>query len=250
METLKDERQQYILNELYKYGRVVVNDLSKQFVISKDTIRRDLSELENQGVLKRVFGGAIPYKVPVPGIDARNHVHKNEKFLIAKKALELIKKDSMIAIDGGSTNLILASLLPLSISLRVVTNSFPVANELRKRPNAEVIFIGGRCDKGSQTTVGDMAIKQLQNFHFDQCYIGVYAVDSKNGISVPVPYEAEAGVKQLFVENSDEVIAMCAVDKLEKTANYRICSINEVSKIICENPVNEKLNRKYKNKII
>ncbi len=247
---LKEERQQYVLNELYKNGKVVVNDLSVQFKISRDTIRRDLSELETQGVLKRVFGGAIPYKLPVPDIDVRNHVQKSEKYIIAKKALGFIKKDSMIAIDGGSTNLILASLLPLSISLRVVTNSFPVANELRKRPKVEVIFIGGRCDKGSQTTIGDMAIMQLQNFHFDQCYIGVYAMDSKNGASIPSPYEAEAGVKQRLIGCSEEVIVMCTVDKLEKKANYRICSVDEISKIVCENPVNEKLNGKYKNKII
>lgn len=247
---LKEERQQYIINELYRDGKVVVNDLCEQFHISRDTIRRDLSELENQGILKRVFGGAVPFKLPVPNIDARNHVRKNEKYSIAKKALGLIKRDSMIAIDGGSTNLVLASLLPLSFPLRVVTNSFPIAQELRKRPKADVIFIGGRCDKGSQTTVGDMAVMQLQRFHFDQCFIGVYAIDSKYGVSIPSPYEAEAGVKRRFIECSDEVIAMCASDKLEKTADYRICSVDEISRIVCENPVDEKLNRKYMNKII
>ncbi len=247
---LKEERQQYILNELYKNGKVVVKDLCIQFKTSRDTIRRDLTELENQGVLKRVFGGAVPYKLPVPNIDARSQVQRNEKYTIAKKALAFIKKDSMIAIDGGSTNLMLVSLLPLAVSLRVVTNSFPVANELRKRPNVDVIFIGGRCDKGSQTTVGDIALMQLQNYHFDQCYIGVFAMDSKNGITIPSPYEAEAGVKQKFIECSEEVIAMCATDKLEKTANYRICSLDAISKIICESTVDEKLNRKYGNKII
>ena len=169
------------MDELYKNGKVVVNDLCIQFKKSKDTIRRDLSELESQGVLKRVFGGAIPYKLPAPNIDTRRHIKRNEKYIIAKKALGLIKRDSLIGIDGGSTNLMLASLLPLSISLRVVTNSFPVADELRKRPNVDVIFIGGKYDKGSQTTVGDVAVMQLQNYHFDQCFVGAYAMDSKNG---------------------------------------------------------------------
>ena len=123
--------------------------------------QKDLSELESQGVLKRVFGGAIPYKLPAPNIDTRRHIKRNEKYIIAKKALGLIKRDSLIGIDGGSTNLMLASLLPLSISLRVVTNSFPVAEELRKRPNVDVIFIGGKYDKGSSKALSNPVLKQL-----------------------------------------------------------------------------------------
>ena len=72
----------------------------------------------------------------------------------------------------------------------------------------------------------------------------------KMGVSIPSPYEAEAGVKQGFIQSSSEAIIMCSTDKLEKTANYRVCSIDQISKIICEKPVDDKLNRKYHNKII
>ncbi len=247
---LKEERQQLILNELYKQGRVLVNDLSAKYYISKDTARRDLSDLESQGVLKRVFGGAIPTKLPVAAVETRMHINRSEKQVVAQKAAKLIKQDSLIAIDGGSTNLLLAESLPMGIRLRVVTNSFPVAAELRGRPHIDVIFLGGRYDKGSQTSVGETAVKQLMDYHFDQCFLGVHALDADIGASVPFPFEKEADIKKAIITRSNEVIAMCAVDKLDKHANYIICHLEQIDKIICDRTVNETQMRRYQYKII
>lgn len=231
---LKEERQQQILNLLYENGKVAVDELAELFKTSKDTIRRDLTVLEEEGFSKRVYGGAVPDKHPALAIDARKNLEKDAKYIVAKKAVRMIRPDTLVAIDGGSTNVLFASLMPLSIRLRVVTNSFPVANELRKRPHIDVIFLGGTYNKESQTTVGDTAIQQLQGFHFDQCFLGAYAVDTKNGISVPFPYEDEAAVKRYFVTNSSEVHIMGACSKLNKVSNYVVCPIEAVTKILCE----------------
>jgi DeoR/GlpR family transcriptional regulator of sugar metabolism len=247
---LKEERQQKILDILYKEGQVNVSSLANQFETSKDTIRRDLTDLEEQGVLKRAYGGAIPKKRIPFGIDARKKVETDEKYEIAKKAKQLIKPESLVAIDGGSTNILLASMLPLSIKLRVVTNSFPVADELRKRPNIDVFFLGGTYNKESQTTVGDAVYQQLKGFRFDQCFLGAYAIDSSIGITVPAPYEDEANVKRFLIENSAEVNIMGALSKLDKVSNYVICDIGSVDRIICEGPVSKHVQEKYQYKII
>ena len=177
-----------------------------------------LLHLEEQGILKRVYGGAIPWKRPAPGIDARKNVDKDEKYLVASKAVELVHPGELIAIDGGTTNTLFVSLLPVSIRLRVVTNSFPVVEELRKRPNADVTFLGGHYNKGSQTTVGELVLSQLKDYHFDQCFMGAYAVDAKRGVSVPYPYEDEAPVKKYLAENCRELNVLCDNSKLDKEA--------------------------------
>ncbi len=246
---LKEVRQQSILEELYKEGKVNVENLSVHFEISKDTIRRDLSELEEQGILKRVYGGAIPYKWIPQASDARKTIEKNEKYLVAKKAIALMKPDTLIAIDGGTTNTLLASMIPTSMKLRVVTNSFPVVEELRKRPRIEVFFLGGLHNKESQTTVGDTVLQQLKGYHFDQCFIGAYAVDCKVGVTVPYPYDDEANIKKLIISNSSQVNIMASISKLEKTSNYVICRIEELDRILCEHPVTKAMQQKYQNKI-
>ncbi len=247
---LKEERHQQILNILYASGKVNVEELTRVFGCSHDTIRRDLSELEEQGILKRVYGGAVPWKRPAPGIDARKNVEKDEKYLVARKAVELVHPGELIAIDGGTTNTLFVSLLPVSIRLRVVTNSFPVAEELRKRPNADVTFLGGHYNKGSQTTVGELVLSQLKDYHFDQCFLGAYAVDDKRGVSVPYPYEDEAPVKKYLAENCRELNVLCDNSKLDKEANYIVCPLERITHLVCSRRVSEEMKKRYLNKII
>lgn len=92
----------------------------------------------------------------------------------------------------------------------MVTNSFPVAKELRKRPNVDVIFLGGSYNKESQVTVGDMVYQQMKDYYFDQCFIGAYAIDAKMGITVPFSYNDEVPVKKFLVSHSKAVNVMGA----------------------------------------
>ena len=246
---LKEKRQQLILNLLYQHGQVQVDALAAEFSASRDTIRRDLSELEAQGILKRVYGGAVPQKQLAAGIDLRKGVQRDEKYQVACKAVGLLKPDSMIVIDGGTTNALFASLIPLSMPIRVVTNSFPVAQALWNHPEAQVTFLGGRCNKGSKTTVGETVYAQLKNYRFDQCFLGAYGVDARNGVSVVYPYEDEVGVKQFFVEHSREVNVMASCSKLDVTANSLICPLSRVERILCERPVSKQQQARYQNKI-
>jgi len=240
---LKEERQQIIINEMYKNGKVLVNELASIFSISKDTIRRDLNEMEEKGILKRVFGGAIPYKMPVANYDTREKKDRNNKYIIAKKALQFVENDQLIVIDGGSTNKMFASLLPRNLSLKAVTNSFSIANELRNHPKIDVIFLGGKYLKESQTTVGEITSKQLKGYHFDLCFLGVYAIDLNNGVSVP--FEEELGIKQEFVEHSEKVIAMCTTEKLNKTSKFIVCKLSDVDVIVCDNDISIEEKKKY-----
>ena len=246
----KAQRQQQILDRLYTVGQVYVDKLADLFGTSKDTIRRDLEELERNGILRRVYGGAVPAKTRILSTVQRRHLDREEKYAVAKKAVDLLQPDTLIAIDGGTTNTIFASLIPHSMPLRVVTNSFLVAESLQKHPRVEMFFLGGRYNVESQTTVGETVFSQLENYYFDHCFLGVYAIDAEQGLSSPYPYDDETSVKQYLVKHSAQVTFMAACAKLDRKANYIICGLHDVTHIICKRPVPKETAKRYANKII
>lgn len=246
---LKEERQQKILEILYHDGQVNVESLSKHFSISKDTIRRDLTELETQKLVKRSYGGAIPYKeLPLNHKDSINT--EDDKYKTARKALEYIVPDSLIAIDGGTTNTLLTSLIPHSMKLTVVTNSFTVHQQLCKHPHIRIIFLGGECLKSVHITSGEGTFHQLSHFHFDACFIGVNAVNAYSGMSIVAPFEKSVSLKRYIIENSDEVYIMSDHSKFDQVTNYILCSLDDVTRIITDKPTDPYMNKRYLNKVV
>lgn len=229
---LKEERQQIILNELHEFGKVMVNDLSDKFNISKDTVRRDLNELEEKCMVRRVFGGALPYNLPVPDYSQRERVNRSKKYEMAKEGLKYINEGQFIVLDGGSTNKMLASIIPINYKLTILTNSFPIANELRNHVNVKVILVGGDYLHESLTTVGEIAVEQVSRYNPDVCFLGVYAVDKKYGITAP--YLEEVSIKRTFVEISDITITLSTQEKIKRKSKYKICNYDEISMIITD----------------
>ena len=246
---LKEERQQKILEILYRDGQVNVESLSKHFSISKDTIRRDLTDLENQKLIKRSYGGALPHK-EIPYTNKQTLDTQDKMYKTAKKALEYIVPDSLIMIDGGQTNTILASLIPRSMKLTVVTNSFTVQEQLCKHPHIRIIFLGGECLKTVHITSGEGTFHQLSHFHFDACFIGVNAVDAKKGMSIVAPFEKSVSLKKYIIENSDEINIMSDHTKFDQVTNYILCSLDDITRIITDKPIDNTVNERYLHKVV
>ena len=247
---MKLQRQQEILHMIYEKGHMTVNNLSEHFSISKDTIRRDLTDLEEQGFIKRSYGGAVPFKRLPLSYNIRIHRDKDDKYKIAKKALDYIDPGSLIAIDGGSTNTILASLIPLSMHLKVVTNSFSVELALRNHPHVDVIFLGGEYNEKLNTTTGEFTLAQLQGYHFDACFIGIYAIDSKRGLTVPDHMGKDMSIKEYLIHNSEEVNILASSKKLDQVSHYVVGQIEDITRIVCEKEVDRETETKYLNKIV
>ena len=131
---MKAARQDIILQILEKEKKIVASKLSERLKVSEDTIRRDLNELANQGLIRRVHSGAI-------------RVGPAIKVKLAKKAVHLIKENSVILIDGGTTNYELVKLIPKDLKCTVVSNNIPILHLLSDYQNVEVIGLGGRLYK-------------------------------------------------------------------------------------------------------
>ena len=114
---LKEERQALILNKLHTSGKVVVSQLAADLKVSEDTVRRDLLDLDQKGLLKRVFGGAIPLERPVIGFFDREEADVELKQKLAERALGFLEPDQLVAIDGSSTNLQFAKNIPSDMTV-------------------------------------------------------------------------------------------------------------------------------------
>lgn len=214
---LKAERQQAILDILDKEKKVLASDLSNRLDVSEDTIRRDLRELDSKGLIRRVHSGALRLGPPVVDFHQRTQTLNEIKKELAQKALPLLKEDSVILIDGSTTNMILAESIPLSFHATVITNSPPIAIALSYHTNIEIINLGGILYKQSMVNLGIDTVEALGNMRVDTYVMGIYNIDPQIGLSVPTLPEAQ--VKRKMASISSEIIGLVTSDKLGTCSN-------------------------------
>ncbi|GGM30414.1 DeoR family transcriptional regulator [Paraliobacillus quinghaiensis] len=239
---LKEERQQIILKILNEEQKVIASDLSQRLEVSEDTIRRDLKELDNIGLIRRVHRGALRIGPPVVDFSTRQHMLNEVKTKLAAKALEYINEDMVILIDGGTTNLNLVNQLPLTLKATIITNSPPIAMALSNHEQIEVIMIGGTLFKESMVNLGIDTVDALNNMRADLYIMGIHKIDPSIGITVPSL--SEASVKRKMVSISNEILGMVTSDKLGTFSNHIITPTNVLTYLITED-VNPDIKKLY-----
>lgn len=230
---LKAERQQRIVDIVESEKRVIASELSERFEVSEDTIRRDLKELDQIGLVRRVHSGALRVGPPVTNFQNRQNISSKTKSNLAKKALSLLKEGSTILMDSGTTNLQLAKQLPLDFYGTLITNSPPIAVALEQHSQLEVIVIGGILYKESMVNLGIDTIEALRLMRADIYVMGIHNIDAEMGISVPTLTEAQ--VKRMMAEISTECIGMVTTDKIGTVSKNIVNPADELSYLITEN---------------
>lgn len=234
---LKAERQQRIIDLVEKEKRVIASELSEKFGVSEDTIRRDLKELDQKGLVRRVHSGALRVGPPVTNFQNRQNVASETKNNLAKQALNLLKEGSTILMDSGTTNLHLAKQIPLEFNGTLITNSPPIAVALEQHVNLEVIMLGGILYKESMVNLGIDTIEALRMMRADIYVMGIHNIDVEMGISVPTRTEAQ--IKQMMANISTECIGMATSDKIGTVSKNIVASAEELSYLITENAEKE-----------
>lgn len=228
---LKEERQQAIMEWLHQEGKVVVTDLMSRFNVSEDTIRRDLNDLAELGMLQRVHGGALP-RPPSPPYEQRVQEASTTKRALAETAARLIHDGQVVLMDSGSSVLAIATSLPTSLRATIVTNSVPVAAALIHHPEIEVQVLGGRLKKEAQAMVGIPVVEALRQFRADLCVLGVCSLHPDMGISM-LDME-EAYVKRAMIEQAAEVVAVADVAKLGTAAPFVIGPLSALTYLVTD----------------
>lgn len=204
-----EERQLWIVERARSIGRVDVTALAADLDVTTETVRRDLTALERQGLLRRVHGGAIPVERLgfEPGLSARDAVLTSEKERIAKRAVEEVPDEGTILLDAGSTTARLAAALPIDRDLTVVTNALPIAMALSSQPNITVLALGGRVRVRTRAAVGDWAITALRDIYVDVAFIGANGVSVERGLTTPDVSEAHGKTAMMTAARRSVLLA-------------------------------------------
>ncbi len=187
------ERHRAIVERVSTGGRAAVVDLADSLDVTPETIRRDLSILERQGLIRRVHGGAIPVRRLgfQPTVDSRSAVLIEEKGRIAEAALEEIPEEGAIIVDSGTTTGRLVAMLPHDRQLTVVTNSVQHAIALANRENITCLLLGGRVRGRTLACVDSWATSSLKGLTADVAIIGTDGISLDRGLTTPDRVEAE-----------------------------------------------------------
>ena len=192
---LARQRQARILERVRDERAVRVADLVREFGVSDMTIRRDLEQLQDQGLLEKVHGGATATgdgALFEPGFAAKSSLQEREKLAIAEAAVQLVTPGSAIAVSAGTTTHALARRLVDVPGITVVTNSVPVAEVLYRAGRADqTIVLTGGVRTPSDALVGPFAVSTLRTVHVDLVFMGVHGMDPRTGFTTPNLLESE-----------------------------------------------------------
>lgn len=221
---LTKQRHQLILQRLSEHKVVKLKELVDLTDSSESTIRRDLTDLEAEGYLARVHGGATLIATPdeEPTFEEKRDRFVDEKVAIARKAATFIEDGMSIYLDAGTTTQAMVPFLE-GKKIVVVTNSLPIANELFDL-DIKTFVIGGELKRSTQALVGYNARESMMNYRVDLAFLGMNGIDLEAGYTTPDPEEAL--VKKTAIELAQTSFVLADASKIGKRTFSRVATLD------------------------
>jgi DeoR family fructose operon transcriptional repressor len=228
------ERQHNIMDLVQTNGRATVQELAETLNVTLATIRRDLSQLDTRGLLRRTHGGAVrverlSFLTPVTNRAGQNDA---EKDAIARAIVESLTDDSTIGIDAGTTTIKIAEAIPLERRLTVVTYSLIVASQLASHPNVRVHFLGGEIVENSRAAIGPWPLEMAGRVSLDTVYLSVDGVDAEFGLTTHNLHEA--AVKSALMGSARRTVVVADHSKFGRAEFGRIGPIESADLIVSD----------------
>ncbi len=238
-----EERRRQIASLTAVNGRVTVVELAERFAVTPETIRRDLTVLDNDGALHRVHGGAVPtntFQTRETPIELRSTTSTEAKIRIGRAATELLPRTGTVFLDAGTTTAMLAHAIAEAgrpddnpyRNLTVLTNFLPLSVRLSAAGLSDVQLIGGHIRPITQAVVGDIALRTIGVHHADIAFIGTNALSMDHGLSTADA--EEAAVKRAMIANSDRVVAMCDSTKFGRDYLVSFANVPEIDVLVTD----------------
>lgn len=230
---LSYERQNQILDLLKEHQYVTVPFLCKRLYASSATIRRDLSNMSSKGLLTRIRGGATlmdgaNHDAP---LFVRTNTNCDKKKIIADLALEYIGDSKTFFMDSSSTITYLATRLDSYHNITVITNGIETSNVLNDHTSAKIFLIGGLI-KNNSSTIGQIAIEAIQNFHSDKLFFSCCGISAKAGVTEAI--EDNVAIKRQMCRNAKEKILLVDSTKFSQEFLCKSCSLSDIDVIITD----------------
>ena len=231
-----EERHQAILEWLNKYGSISNADIQEKYGVSYESAKRDLRILEEKGLLKRTHGGALPIRQVAmarpENLTIKDYGEiKNNYFLIAKKAIEMIRDNDVIFLSSTTICFFIAQNLPGDKRVRVVTNSVIIAEELRSKEHASVILLGGEMDnKGN--CYDTFAISIVNKLRIDKSFICSAAISAQFGLSIQ--RSSAISFFNAVMDSSKKNIGLFPKEKIGFDSIVSICPAKRLDMLITD----------------
>lgn len=227
------ERQEQMKQYIHSANRVSVAELSGQWGVTEETVRRDLDKLEAQGYVTRIHGGAIWNSVDRGGVHffRRQQSHAKEKSCIAMKAAEIIRLSETVIADASSTVLEALKAVGDDSQLTVITNSAKICDGSFE-PAYNLICTGGAYNWKSLSFQGESAIESIRKYHVDLAILSCKALDIERGVMDS--YESEAVVKRVMKMQANQVAILADHAKFDKVALLKLMELDDISYIITD----------------
>lgn len=210
--------------------------------VSTETIRRDLSQLKRDGIIQRVYGGAVPIDRTVP-MSERRYMIRAGKRAIGRLVSEMIQKDQWIFITGGSTGLAIAEAMLNGPAVSVMTPMPAIADALNSGSRHRVVLTGGQYDAGSGVTTGDEVLSAISPCTFDLAIISIYRLDTSYGLVEVNRFNML--LKQSLMACSRRAIFVGDHTKMGEVGCYRSVPFSDIGTLVTDQapfePVAERL---------
>ena len=226
-----EQRRRKIADLVRRAGSVRLADLVQPFGVSEPTLRKDLTALEQEGLLRRTHGGAIAIETrPISTNDARKAHNIQAKRAIAEVCAGLVAEGQSVFLDSGTTIEVLAEHLDRD-AVNVLTNSVGVAMAVAERPRIRHTLLGGEYQRVGDSLSGAITVETLSRFHVDTAFIGVSGITPQGIFTVEV---AEGHVKQAAIEAARRVVVPLDTSKVGYQAFYHLAPLDIIDDVVTE----------------
>jgi DeoR/GlpR family transcriptional regulator of sugar metabolism len=243
-----EQRLKTIQEHLFARGVSSIEELVAITQSSPATVRRDLSKLELDGVIKRTHGGArlaASSNLEI-AFGLRESENLEVKRAIGRAAYAHLKPGSTVLMDAGTTVLQLARAIRLEpMPLTIITNGLALAQELVNVPGVDVISLGGKLHGDNLSSVGPYAEKLLEEFWCDQLFLGATAVNSEYNLTTLDVFEASINRKML--ERTKQSILLLDSSKFGHSAAYRVSNLLDISHVITDSDLDAAWSNRLQN---
>ncbi len=243
---LNNERHRKILEQLLRDGEATVLQLAEYLRTSTTTVRRELTDLEGAGLLRRTHGGAIqvepmfyePFRY-LSSFVGQEQFHAAEKRRIGLAAAEIVKDGETIALGAGTTTTQVGRSLRHRKGITVVTNALNIAMELSHRANLKIIVTGGAISSDSFALTGSLGIAAVGDMFYDKAFIGVDGIHPDHGLTTDCP--DQSSVHRAMIRQSRQRIVVADHSKIGNVGTALIAPITNVDLIITDESASPKL---------
>ena len=225
-----EERQARLLQQINSTGRVLAGVAAQEFGISEDSIRRDLKELCEAGLVQRFHGGASRLVSPALDYQKREKIDQSEKRLIGQTAATLIPDAATLLVDSSTTVMHFVRTLAPHLALTIITPSPEIANCALDHPKVEIILLGGKLNRLTRSVTGAATLDALRNLKVDFCILGTCGID--DALTVRADDYEDAFIKAAMIRAAHKTLLLATHEKLGRTTTYEVASVSAITTLV------------------